>query len=153
MCQQTDLLGMLVEVIYIGEDVIENRNLSLLPGIHESFLNSAVHTHGKGYINDWVEFFRQEWAAVIYQDKFPVLVQALRRSLASDKGMLMILGRVFERAENCTDDQELGDVRREFLGAHGELVPETTLHTVETETIEFLKDNRALLPRFYLPAK
>jgi len=100
-----------------------------------------------------VEFFRQEWASVIYQDKFPVLVHALRRSLASDKGMLMMLSRIFERAENTVDSQELADVRREIMGAHGELVPETTMRTVQTGTIEFLKDNRALLPRFYLPAK
>lgn len=150
---KTDLLGMLVEVLYVGEDPVETRNLTYLPGLHESFLNSAAHTHSKGYIADWVEFLRQDWAAVIYQDKFPVLVQALRRSLASDKGMLMILSRVFERAENTVDEQELSDVRREILGAHGENAPETTLRTVETETIEFLKDNRALLPKFYLPAK
>jgi len=80
-------------------------------------------------------------------------VHALRRSLASDKGMLMMLSRIFERAENTVDGQELADVRREIMGAHGELVPETTMRTVQTGTIEFLKDNRALLPRFYLPAK
>jgi hypothetical protein len=142
-----------VEITYVGEDAVENRNLGLLPGVHEAYLNSAAHMHGKGYITDWVEFFRQDWAAVIYQDRFPVLVHALRRSLASDKGMLVMLNRVFERAESCADDMEVADQRRELLGAHGELAPETTLRTIETETIEFLKENRALLPRFYLPNK
>ena len=143
----------MVEINYLGEDYAENRNLGLLVGMHESFLNSAVYQHGRGYVTDWVEFFRQEWAAAIYQDRFPVLVHALRKSLATDKGMLMILNRVFERAESCTDDQELADQRREMLGAHGELAPETTLRTIETETMEFLKENRALLPRFHLPNK
>ena len=139
--------------MYMGEDYVENRNLALLPGLHEAYLNSAVFTHGRGYVTDWIEYFRQEWASVIFQDKFPVLVQALRRSLATDKGMLMILNRVFERAENCGDHQDLADTRREILGAHGELAPDSTLRTIETEAIEFLKENRALLPRFHIPTK
>ena len=150
---QTDLLGTVVEVSYLGEDVVENRNFTYLPGMHESYLNSAVHMHTKGYVTDWVEFFRQDWAAVVYQDRFPVLVHALRRSLATDKGMLVMLNRVFERAESCADMSEVAEQRRELMGAHGELAPESTLRTIETETIEFLKENRALLPRFYVPVK
>lgn len=150
---QTDLLGTVVEVTYLGEDQVENRNFALLPGIHESFLNAAAHTHTRGLITDWVEFLRQDWAAAIYQDRFPVLVHALRRSLANDKGMMVMLNRVFERAENCSDALEIADQRREMMGAHGELAPETTLRTIETETIEFLKENRGLLPRFYVPSK
>ena len=137
----------------MGEDAVENRNLGLLPGVHESYLNSAVHAHGKGTVPDWIEYFRQEWASVVFQDRFPVLVQALRRGLASDKGMVMILNRVFERAETCNDHQEVADFRREFLGAHGELAPEATMRTIESATIDFIKDNRGLLPRFYIPNK
>jgi hypothetical protein len=153
LTSQTDLLGTVVEVCYVGEDYVENRNFALLPGIHEAYLNAAAHTHGKGWITDWVEFLRQDWAAAIYQDRFPVLVHALRRSLATDKGMLVMLSRVFERAENCSDPMEIADTRREMMGAHGELAPETTLKTIETETLEFLKENRALLPRFHIPNK
>lgn len=132
---------------------MENRNLSLLPGLHESYLNSAVHSHMKGFVADWIEHFRQEWATFLFQDRFPLLVQALRKNLSSDKGMIMMLSRVFERAESCVDDQEVSDMRREVVGAHGELAPELTIRTVETEAIEFIKNNRTLLPKYYIPGK
>ena len=33
---QTDLLGTVVEITYVGEDAVENRNLALLPGMHDA---------------------------------------------------------------------------------------------------------------------
>jgi hypothetical protein len=146
-------LGIVVEFTYIGDERVENRNLALLPGVHEAYLGSAAHMHGKMYVLDWIEHFRQEWASAVFQDKFPVLVQALRKTLSSDRNMMMLLNRVFERAETCTDNQELADYRRELLGPNGELAPEATLRAIEADTIAYLKDNRTLLPRFYMPNK
>ncbi|KAJ1433137.1 hypothetical protein B484DRAFT_478475 [Ochromonadaceae sp. CCMP2298] len=148
---KTDSYGTVAEFVYVGEDRVETRNLALVPGMHETYLNSAVHCHAKGFVADWIEFFRLEWACALFQDKFPVLVQALRKVLAADKGMGMILTRVFERAENAIDDQEVAEFRREFLGAHGELAPEASRHSVETEAMDFLKLHRRVLPTYYLP--
>lgn len=68
--------------------------------------------------------------------------------------MMMLINRVFERAEHIADDQDLADFRKEELtGAYGELVPETTLRTIEAEVTEYLKEHRALLPQFTVPHK
>ena len=45
---QTDYFGNVVEFTYVGEDRVENFNLSLIPGIHESYLNSAVYSYSQG---------------------------------------------------------------------------------------------------------
>ena len=62
----------------------------------------------------------------------------------------MILNRVYEKSETIQDDQEIAIFRREFLGSNGEFVPENTFKTIEADTLDFLKDNRALLPSYYL---
>mmetsp|Transcript_16681 Transcript_16681/g.28251 ORF Transcript_16681/g.28251 Transcript_16681/m.28251 type:complete len:1262 (-) Transcript_16681:1911-5696(-) len=148
---KTDYHGTVVEFTYLGEDAVENRNLGLLTGMNEAYLNSAVHCHSKGYVADWIEFFRREWATALYQDRFPMLVQSVRHNLADDKGMSMILTRVFERAETAVDDQEVAEFRREFLGPHGELAPEATNKHIQAEAVEFLKENHEALPHYYLP--
>lgn len=64
--------------------------------------------------------------------------------------MIMILNRVYEKSETIQDDQEIAVFRREFLGSNGELIPENTYKTIEADTLDYLKDNRALLPSYYL---
>lgn len=147
---QCDHYGNVTEFVYLGSARVEERNLRHIAGKHESMLNSAVHAHRKGFVVDWIAHFRADWAAVLYHDKFSSLLQALRDSLRSDKGMVMVLSRVFERAENSLDNLEVDDFRRGFIGPHGELLPEATAKTVHAETHSFLKTHKATLPQYHV---
>lgn len=141
---------MVTEVIYVGLDYVEYRNLSLLLGFQESILNNAIHAYRKGIIEDWIEFFRKDWTTAIFLHSFPKLIQSLRKNLLQDKGMLMLLNRIFEKAENTVEDTEMSEFRRNLYGAYGDLIPEITRRLVYTETFEFIKENRDFLPKFYI---
>jgi len=149
---KTDSFGTATELTYAGLDTIESRNLSQVTGKHESFLNSALHAHNNKFVEDWIEFFRQPWASVIYQDTFPLLLAALKKNMQSDKGMIMLLSRIFEKAELEQDNVVVGEYRTTLVGAHGEQAPEITKKIVEVETLEFLRENKDFLPKIYLPA-
>jgi hypothetical protein len=146
-----DYRGYVTEFTYLGEDNVEARNLSLLPGIHEAMLSSAVHSHNKGFVADWIDHFRGGWATALYLDRFPKLCKTLVDHLTVDKGMLMILSRVLEHAETHLNDHEVSSFRRTFIGVHGENIPAGTKKTIETETIDFLKNNRTLLSDYHIP--
>lgn len=147
---KTSHLGVVSELVYLGTGPVEHRNLRHVPGKHESVLNSAAHAYKKGLVPDWIAFFRSEWACALYHDRFPALLRALRESLRSDKGMVMVLSRVFERAENTLENQDVDDFRRGFVGPHGEHLPESTVRTAQAETVAFLKDNRDTLSQYYI---
>jgi hypothetical protein len=147
----TDVYGTVSELVYAGLDDIEPRNLSLLPGKHEAYLNSAVHAHQMKHVYDWIEFFRSRWATVLYQDNFPNLMNTLKKNLQSDKGMIMLLSRIFEKAEVEDDIANVAKYRRSTIGAHGELAPEVTRKVVEAELLEYVRENKDFLPELFVP--
>lgn len=146
-------LGIVSEVSYLGAEPVEYRNLSQILGKHEAYLNAAVHAHEKGNVVDWIEFFRDTWATAIYLDSFTSLLQAVRRNLSSDKGMISLLGRIFERAEKMEQDSDIADYRRNIVGPHGEHVAEVTLKTIEASALDYLRENSDFLPHFYLKTR
>lgn len=119
-------------------------------GIHESFLSCAVATYSEGYLNDWITHFRKSWANALYHDKYQILLQTLRKSLLNDKGMIMLLSRVFERAENVEEDQEISFSRRDYIGMNGELTHDHTMRTIEGETVDFIRENNNVLTSYYI---
>jgi hypothetical protein len=145
-----DGFGVVTELLYAGLDTIEFRNLSQLPGRHEAYLNSAVHAFKKGYVTDWTDFFRETWTTALYTDSFTSLITALRVSLPSDKGAILLLSRVFERAEITIEDADVSDYRRGLTGAHGEALTELTFKTIESTTTDFMRENADFLPKFYV---
>lgn len=149
---QTDVYGTVVEFAYAGLDPIESRNFSLLTGKHEGLLNSAIYAHSNQLVYDWIEFFRGEWASALYQDNFFSFIQALKRSLHSDKGMIMLLNRVFEKADLTPGDAEVIEYRKTLTGSHGEAIPEITKKLIEAETIEYLRHNREFLTKYHIPS-
>jgi hypothetical protein len=146
-------LGVVSEVVYVGMEPVEYRNLSQIVGKHEAYLNAAVHAHEKGNVPDWIDFFRDTWATAVYLDSFHHLLQAVRRNLASDKGMISLLGRIFERSERIDEDADLADYRRNIIGPRGEHVPEITLKTIEASALDYLRDNAEFLPHFYMKSR
>lgn len=149
---QVDSLGVIVEIVYIGQEQVEMRNLSQIIGWHESFVNNVSYSYSAGLVRDWISFFREGWATALCHDKFPELASGLRKALEGDKNLFGILDRVFEQAENSSDDQLVAGTRREIIGDRGELLPSSTKQYIETQTLEFLKKHRHMLSRFYIAA-
>lgn len=149
---RVDSLGIVVEILYIGQEVVETRNLAQLIGWHESYLNGAQFAYNSGIVPDWVTYFRQSWASANYHDKFPELAAGLRKVLESDPFLFNILDVVFDTAENSSDDQLVAGRRRELIGDRCELLTENTKQGIENATLEFLKKHKQILTRFHLPA-
>lgn len=101
---KVDAFGQIVEISYIGPDPIEGRNIGRLVGWHESFLNNACFTFECGQISDWIVFFRQPWASLIYHDNFTAFAGGLKDVLQFDKGMFLLNDKLLEVAETCKDD-------------------------------------------------
>lgn len=140
------------EFIYIGEDAVEERNLSQLLGLHEALLNGAIYTYESKEVDDvhwdWISFFRGSWAAALYHDKFPSLLQAMRLTLKTDKGMLLMLQRVLEMAAQQPENLELSKHRRDFTGPRGEGLPESTVTAVAADVQDHLKLHKTVLRQY-----
>jgi len=146
-----DALGIVAQITYLGLDTtIECRNLALLPGKHETTLNNCVYTHRKGLVDDWIDFFRSKWCAIIYLNHFPLFCAALKRNISHDKGVILLLNRIFERAEYIMDFGEMNEYRRSLIGGNGELLIDTTRQIIEQETIEYVQKHREFMPQFYI---
>ena len=148
---RVDSLGIVVEILYVGQEMVEARNLSRLVGWHEAFLNSAQFAFNSGIVSDWVSFFRGSWASANYHDKFAEFAVGLRKTLESDPFLFNILDVVFDTAENSSDDQLVAGRRRELIGDRCELLTENTKHGLENATLEFLKKHKQILNQFFLP--
>lgn len=147
-----DLLGKLEEILYIGRVKIEERNISRLVGYHESYMNSATYAYEKGLIKDWIDYFREDWASLLYHDKFLEFIIYQRESLTTDKCSVSTLEQVFQMAEIDTDDQNVSIARKELIGERSELLPIVTRKFLEAQTLEFLRHHKPLLTKFYIPS-
>ena len=140
-----------MEISYCGQFPIEGRNIGRLVGWHESYLNSACFTYECGQISDWIAFFREPWANIIYHDNFTTFAHTLKDTLQFDKGMFLLQDKVLEIAETCKDDAILSLERRKVLGNRGENVPAITKSTIDSHTLEFLRKNRASFNGVFIP--
>lgn len=120
-------------------------------GWHESFLNCAVSAYDQGRVDDWIEFFRDDWVAVLLHDQFSDLVRTLRISLQADKGTFMLIDGIMDSAVSTSDDAIVVEGRRQRIGDGGSSLPELTQKTVHAHTIEFLRRNQSMLTRFSIP--
>lgn len=145
-----DNLGYVQEFCFIGMSDIDYLNLTSIPGNHETYLNNAVSTYQKQLIYDWIEFFQKEWAIILYFSQFKILYHSLRSVLNHDKNMVVLLSRIFERSLYNQDDVEIDSYRRTLTGNFGEFLDELTVQAIQHETIEFLRDNKDFLNKFYL---
>jgi hypothetical protein len=141
------------QLIYVGSQPIEERNLCQVVGWHESYLNSAVFGYEQGTIRDWISFLREAWALPLYHDKFAGLARLLRTSLVNDKGVFTLLDKIFEVADHNLDDQFVSLNRKKILGDRGEFLPETTFKSMENYVMEFIKNNKATLTGMHIPHK
>jgi hypothetical protein len=154
MCAlKVDSYGVVVEIAYVGRNPIEARNLSKLVGLHESYLNAAMHMYEQDKVPDWIDFFRNTWATAIYHDKFMDFIEMVHTMLSSDKGTYDVLDRVSDALESSTENDILLETWMKEIGPRGEKLDANTKRIVETQTIDYLRSNRHMIDRFYIPLR
>jgi hypothetical protein len=147
-----DSLGMVIELVSVGKGDVEAKNLGRLPGWHESYLNGAVVSYEQGLVEDWIDFFRGDWATALFHDAFPELAETLRSSLQSDKYAFSLVDLMLDAADKSSDDHEVASTRKKELGPRGEKMPPVTYKMIESATVDYLRKNKAMLTRFAIPA-
>jgi hypothetical protein len=144
-----DQYGTIVEIIYIGSEEVEYENLSRLVGLHEATLNAAAFGYDEGEITDWIEYFRENWMTAIFHDKYPEFAAAVKESLDSDKGTFMAIDEVLHAAARNTDDIAVLAIRKNFTGERYEHLHELTKKSIESQTVDFIKQNKQYLTKYY----
>jgi len=148
-CLQVDSHGRVASFSYLGSEPVEVSNLCCLVGMQEAYLNSAVAFFNKGMVKDWISFFREDWASALYHDRFHDFCLSLRMGMQDDEGVRDVLEVVRKTLESGAADQEICQVRREAVGIGGSGLAPSTKKMVEMHLLEFLKNNRNLLPMYW----
>jgi len=148
-CLQVDSHGRVSSFSYIGSEAVEVSNLCCLVGMQEAYLNSAVAFFNKGMVKDWIAFFREDWASALYHDRFHDFCLSLRMGMQDDEGVRDVLEVVRKTLESGAADQEICQVRREAVGIGGSALAPSTKKMVEMHLLEYLKNNRNLLPMYW----
>jgi len=146
-----DSFGRSVDFTYIGTECIEMKNFARLIGLQEAYLNSCHSAHNRELIQDWVAFFRGEWAHALYHDRFCSLVESLRGVLATDQGAAEILETLSRCIREGKDETAITGLRAQAVGPVGEGLMASTKKLIETTTMEFLQRNKNVLPEYHLP--
>jgi len=146
---QVDSHGRVVSFSYLGPEPVEVSNLCCLVGMQEAYLNSAVAFFNKGSIQDWITFFREDWAHALYHDRFHDFCLSLRMGMQDDEGVRAVLEKVRKTLESGAADQEICQVRREAVGIGGCGLPPSSKKMLEMHLLEYLKNNRNLLYRYW----
>ncbi len=152
MCAlKLDSFCRVVEICFIGKTEVEARNLSKLIGVHESFLNSALNAYEEGKVEDWIEWFRQEWFTALYHDGLGQMNENIRAALGTDKGTYTTLDRVQDAVDASTENEKLHEEWSALIGPRGCKLEGNTKRIVETSTVDYLRSNKVMLNRFALP--
>ncbi|KAJ8603908.1 hypothetical protein CTAYLR_009707 [Chrysophaeum taylorii] len=143
--------GRVSEILYLGRDPVEPRNLAALVGLQEAWLNSAWASYDRGIVDDWIEFFRQDWCSSLRFDRFADLQTQIRDILVHDAAAGEIVETLRKEFKAGKDPATLRLLRSELLGVAGSALPPQTKDLLENAVLGYLRKNRVLLPRFHLP--
>ena len=145
--------GVICEFIYLGKEEIEVGNYSKIVGLQEAYLNSAVANYEGGNVEDWIDFFREDWSTAVMHDRFNLLHASLRQMLITDEGAFDVSDMLVRGMEEGKDDETLNTTRRNMVGAGGSMLMPSTKKLIEASGIEFLRKNKGVLNRFLLPER
>eukprot|EP00946_MAST-07B_sp_MAST-7B-sp1_P003123 g3123.t1 len=138
-------------ITYLGHEAMEDVNFAAVVGMQESYLNSLEHFFDKGTIPDLCKHLRGDWAVAVYHDRFRELCMNLSVSTGSVEEIQGVLTSIRDAVNNGRSLDEVAAMRKESIGVGGSKLLYDTRRTVELQMLKFLKENRTLLPMFFLP--
>ncbi|GLE11018.1 hypothetical protein PINS_up023310 [Pythium insidiosum] len=150
-CLLFDDYGVLNRLEYLGDDRVEVTNLQCLVGLHESYLNSAIASFANSYVNDWIAFFHQKWAAALYHDRFHDFCLRLHAFLQRDDGVRQLVEDVTKFFNETGDIKGATAMAQVRVGRGGDALVPSTKRIIESQLLEFLSANREVLTMYLLP--
>merc|ERR1711871_1266439 len=139
------------DVTYLGKGPAEPRNIRRVVGLQEAYVNSCEGAFNNDLVDDWLTFFRQDWALALYHDRFETnVVCALREKLGSDDGAKEICVLLDKALVAGKDDDAIATLRVNAIGVGGEKLMPATRKLIEQATLDFLYENKAMLPQYLL---
>ena len=146
--------GRICDLTYLGREAAEPRNLRRLVGLQEAYANGCEAAFNHDLVEDWVAFFREDWALALYHDRFQgSFVRAMRNKLGDDEGAKEIVALLSKALQAGKDDAAIATLRSNAIGVGGEKLMPATRKLVELAVIDFLHENKAVLPQYLLPEK
>lgn len=143
-------MGTVCGFSYIGPDDIETRNLSCLVNYHESFLNDAINSYEKGLFSDWISFLREDWADILFHDKFRDLLVTIRSAVKNETAVISMIERVFEIADRMTEDNIVAEMRKKLFGEKCSHISESTRKVIENSILDFIREYKSTLSNYYI---
>lgn len=150
--------GLLSDFVYVGRDpiAVEPQLFARIIGLQESWLNSAWTRYDRGEVDDWVDYFAQDWVSAIHFDRFDDLRKQVSEILLCDDASRQLVASLLKELKNNhvgtkSDRAALRRFRTELIGLGGCKLSPATRILVENTVLGYLRKNRALLPRFHIP--
>ena len=141
----------IASITYLGNEAMEDVNFGAVVGMQESYLNSLEHFFDKGTVPDLCKHLRGDWAVAVYHDRFRELCMNLSVSTGSVEEIQGLLTSIRDAVNNGSSLDDVAALRKETIGVGGSKLLYDTRRTVEMQMLKFLRENRTLLPMFFLP--
>lgn len=147
---KVDTHGFVTDFVYIGKDTLDPRQFAPLVGLHEAWLNSAVASYDRGLVDDWVDFFTQDWASALRFDRFDQLRAQILDLLLNDAAAQKLVSTLLDDLHKIKDADTLRLLRAEVVGIGGANLPLEIRDLLHKAVLGYLRKNRVLLTRFHL---
>jgi len=135
-----------------GFAVCEPRNLAKVVGLHAAMLQGCAARYRDGLVGDWVSYLRQAWCQALYHDRFEALVHdQLRARLRTDDAAKDVLELMRRALDDGKDDEHLTTTLTNAVGGNGERLTPGTAKRVDILSVDWLRENSALLPHYKPP--
>eukprot|EP00163_Fabomonas_tropica_P026367 TRINITY_DN4814_c0_g1_i1.p1 TRINITY_DN4814_c0_g1~~TRINITY_DN4814_c0_g1_i1.p1 ORF type:complete len:1375 (-),score=400.93 TRINITY_DN4814_c0_g1_i1:204-4328(-) len=142
-----DSFGRVESISYLGAEAIETVNLSLLVGLSETYLNRLVKRFDEGLIDDFILYFRDNWAMALFHDRFREHKDQLQAIAREAPEMRQLAAQVSEWiAEGQSIDEDKINMLRQALR-------QNVTSMTQAEVINYIKQNLSHLYMYYVPTE
>ncbi|CAM9474951.1 unnamed protein product, partial [Discosporangium mesarthrocarpum] len=149
---RVNALDRVCDIMFCGTGQVEVQNLARIVGVHIGYLQGLENSMERGEVQDLISYFRGDCFTALYHDRFHGLIADLRVELAEgDEAALDLLDSLDRAIKEGADDEWISVTIRKAVGSGGERLPPSTCKTIEARALDWVRRNRALLPRLPLP--
>ncbi len=140
-----------VAMTYLGNKRINASDLKQVIGLPIEAFNCLDTRCSSGDIEDIVAFLNEDWAQALYHDRYMDFLHALMKSMENDTGIMDVKAAIQEGIDIGEKYSDLALRRRSVIGVGGSSIPPETKKTIESALLAFLRNNRNMLPKYYIP--
>lgn len=142
---------IIAAITCLSDKQVNYSHLEQLIGVHQSYVNSLVGTYNEGRIPDLLDFLEEEWADVLYHDRFRDFMMEVHSVVKDEEGLQEILSDMIEGVQSEEDEFELAKRRRALIGFRGNCLSPSTTGLIQSKLLHFLQQNAARFKTLYIP--